>query len=275
MDSLLLRPMTVKRWRPCAELRQSVEAYSVREAGFGTRQAYVPLPARRDCFLEFYLQGRYRIVTVATGAEHWAPRCVLVGPSTQRREDLKLSGSLQVFSIRFSPAGFRALFGIPARLLRDRAMEAELVLGREIVELHEQLAAVAPARWEPVAEAYLLKRLRMHDVSAASRMAGQAAMTMQRSYGMVRVAEVAARLSVSTRHLERTFQEQVGVSPKVFGKLLRLDHALQLARPESNWSEVANACGYFDQSHMVRDFRAMTGVTPVEFAALRASPPQS
>ena len=275
MGSLTVQPMTVQRWRPCAQLRQFVEAYSVREAGFGTRQAYVPLPARHDCFLEFYLQGRYRIVTVATGAEHWAPRCVLVGPSTQRREDLKLSGSLQVFSIRFSPVGFYALFDMPARLLRDRAMEAELVLGREIVELHEQLAAVHAARWEPVAKSYLLKRLRKHDVSAASRMAGQAAVTIQRSRGTIRVAEVAARLTVSTRHLERAFQEQVGVSPKVFGKLLRLHHALHLAGPESNWAEVASACGYFDQSHMLQDFRAMTGVTPVEFVALRASPPQS
>jgi AraC-like DNA-binding protein len=213
--------------------------------------------------------------TVATGAEHWAPRSVLVGPSTQRREDLKLSGSLQVFSIRFSPVGFRSLFGIPARLLRDQAMEAELVLGLEIVEIHEQLAAVEPAQWQTVAERYLLKRVRMLDVSAESRIAEQAATDMQRSRGMVGVAEVAARSAVSPRHLERVFQEQVGVSPKVFGRLLRLDHALELGGPESNWAEIANACGYYDQSHMVRDFRALTGVTPVEFVALRAAPPHS
>jgi AraC-like DNA-binding protein len=275
MGSLVVRPMMVRRWKPCAELRPFVEAYGIREAGFGTRQAYVPLPARRDCFLEFYLQGRYRIVTVATGAEHWAPRCVLVGPSTQRREDLRLSGSLQVFSIRFSPVGFRAMFGIPARLLRDRAMEAELVLGQEIVEMHEQLATAEPARWESVAEQYLLKRIRFLDVSTESRIAGRAAAAIQRSRGMVSVAAVAAESALSTRHLERAFQEQVGVSPKVFGRLLRLDHALELGESGSNWAEVASACGYFDQSHLVRDFRAMTGATPVEFVALRAPPPQS
>ena len=271
----VLRPMTVRRWRPCAELRPFVEAYSVREAGFGTSQAYVPLPARRDCFLEFYLQDRYRIVTVATGAEHWAPRCVLVGPSTHRIADLKLSGSLRVFSIRFSPVGFSALFGISARFLRDQAMEAELALGREIVEVHEQIAAVEPSGWESIAELYLLKRVRNLNLSAEQRIAAQAAATMQRSRGMVGVADVAARSAVSTRHLERAFQEQVGVSPKVFGKLLRLDHALELAEPGGSWAEVASACGYFDQSHMVRDFRAMTGATPVEFAALRAAPPRS
>jgi AraC-like DNA-binding protein len=230
---------------------------------------------RRDCFLEFYLEDRYRIVTVATGAEHWAPRCVLVGPSTQRMADLKLSGSLRVFSIRFSPVGFRALFGIPAHLLRDQALEAEQVLGREIVEVHEQLVAVEPTGWESIAERYLLKRARILDRSLERRVAAQAEAAIQRSRGMVSVAVAAAESAVSTRHLERAFQEQIGVSPKVFARLLRLDHALQLAGPGSNWAQVASLCGYFDQSHLVRDFRVMTGATPTEFAALRAAPRES
>ena len=275
MGSLMVHPMTMRRWNPCVKLRPFVEGYGIREAGLGTEQAYVPLPARRDCFLEFYLQGRYRIVTVATGAEHWAPRCVLVGPSTHRREDLKLSGSLQVFSIRFSPVGFRAIFGVPARLLRDRVTEAQLVVGPEVVELHEQLTAGEPTEWETIAERYLVKRLRGFDVSRESRIAAQAAEMMQQSRGMVCVAEVAARSVVGPRQLERVFQEQVGVSPKVFGKLLRLDHALELAGATSNWAEVATACGYFDQSHMVRDFRALAGATPVEFLALRTAQPRS
>ena len=267
--------MTVRRWKPCVELRPFVEAYGVRQAELGTEQAYVPLPARRDCFLEFYLQGRYRIVTVATGAEHWAPRCVLVGPSTHRREDLKLSGSLQVFSIRFSPVGFRAMFRVPARLLRDRATEAQLVLGPEVVELHEQLMAGQPTEWETIAERYLVKRLRLFDFTRESRIAAQAAEMMQQSRGMVGVAEVAAQSGVGPRHLERLFQEQVGVSPKVFGRLLRLDHALDLAGATSNWAEVATACGYFDQSHMVRDFRALAGASPAEFLALPTARPRS
>ena len=79
----------------------------------------------------------------------------------------------------------------------------------------------------------------MLDVSAESRIAGQAAAAMQRSRGMAGVAEVAAQSTVSTRHLERVFLEQVGLSPKVFGRLLRLDHALELAGPESAGPESA------------------------------------
>ena len=66
MGSTTVRPMVVQRWNPCVALRPYVEAFGVREAEFGSRQAYVPLPARRDCFLEFYLQGRYRVKTITT-----------------------------------------------------------------------------------------------------------------------------------------------------------------------------------------------------------------
>ena len=120
-----------------------------------------------------------------------------------------------------------------------------------------------------------MKRLRNLDISAEFRIAAQAAATILRCRGMVGVAGVAAASMVSTRHLERAFQEQVGVSPKMFGRLLRLEYALELMGQESNLAEVALACGYFDQSHMVRDFRAMTGTTPVEFETLRSVPPRS
>ena len=149
-----------------------------------------------------------------------------------------------------------------------------MVLGSEIIELHEQLAATGPAQWQPIAERYLLKRVRTLRLSGESRIAGQAAASLHRSRGRVGIAEVAAQSAVSPRHLERAFQEQIGVSPKMFGKLLRLDHALAQVGEKNNWAEVAIACGYFDQSHMVRDFRALTGATPVEFMALRNVPPR-
>jgi transcriptional regulator GlxA family with amidase domain len=75
--------------------------------------------------------------------------------------------------------------------------------------------------------------------------------------------------------MERAFQEQVGLSQKLFGRLLRLEHALKLAETRSDWADVAVTRGYSDQSHLIRDFRAQTGATPIEFAALRAVPPRS
>jgi hypothetical protein len=118
---MLRKPAFSRLWKPCALLAPFVEEFSLREDRLGTMQIYNPLPAREDCFLQFYFVDRYRVVTVANGAVHRAPRCVLVGPHTRRREDLIWTGHLKLFTIRFSAVGFRALFGIPAREICDVA----------------------------------------------------------------------------------------------------------------------------------------------------------
>jgi AraC-like DNA-binding protein len=59
------------------------------------------------------------------------------------------------------------------------------------------------------------------------------------------------------------------MSPKVFGRLERLQRALTIGNASGEWAGTAVAAGYFDQSHMVREFRELMGETPVGFAALR------
>ena len=93
---------------------------------------------------------------------------------------------------------------------------------------------------------------------------------LERRHGAVEIAHLASGHGVSTRQLERAFLEQVGVAPKIFGRLARLSHALDLRRKDAReeWASIALAAGFFDQSHMVRDFRALTGETPERFMAL-------
>jgi transcriptional regulator GlxA family with amidase domain len=85
------------------------------------------------------------------------------------------------------------------------------------------------------------------------------------------VAKIAARHNLSVRQMERCFAEHVGTTPKMFSRLMRLQTALEMSRRSGQpaWAETALAAGYFDQSHMVREFRELTGETPVGFAALQ------
>jgi AraC-like DNA-binding protein len=78
------------------------------------------------------------------------------------------------------------------------------------------------------------------------------------------VSVVAADLGVSERHLRRVFDETIGVSPKTFAKLTRFRRALGAARGESqaSWATIAAAAGYYDQAHLIAEFRAIAGVTP-------------
>jgi AraC-like DNA-binding protein len=79
-----------------------------------------------------------------------------------------------------------------------------------------------------------------------------------------RVNAVADELGVSERHLRRVFRETVGVSPKTFAKLTRFRRAVRAAyeAPQISWAQIAAANGYYDQAHLIADFRAIAGVTP-------------
>jgi len=140
-------------------------------------------------------------------------------------------------------------------LLRDRLAAADGTL-RVAAELHGALAGRPAAGHEDRPCARLA-------VAAAERLPGRP------------VAEVAASLGVSERHLRRVFQDVVGLGPKTFARLVRFRHALDAARAprRDNWAGIAVDAGYYDQAHLIADFRAIAGTAPgALLEELRASP---
>jgi AraC-like DNA-binding protein len=94
---------------------------------------------------------------------------------------------------------------------------------------------------------------------------------MLRSHGTVPVGRLVEETGWSRRHLTARFREQVGLPPKVFGRILRFQRAARdLARPDGpSLCEIALDCGYYDQAHLNRDFREFAGRTPTELMAAR------
>jgi AraC-like DNA-binding protein len=265
----LIRPEASWSRSPSAALAPFVLRFSLRNDRIGASQIYNPLPARADCFLQFYLEDAYRVVTVATGAVHLAPRCVLVGPHTRRREDIIWTGHLRVFTIRFTEVGLRALFQVPAESIRDYAGAASEILGPAAQRLEELLAGADELHMAPIAERFLMQHFARSSAAADGGIALRMAGAIKVRHGDLTVAGLAQRYGASVRQVERIFNEHVGVSPKMFARLTRLRLALRLGGSgTTDWAEVAAAAGYFDQSHMVREFQALNGATPVEFRSM-------
>jgi AraC-like DNA-binding protein len=90
-----------------------------------------------------------------------------------------------------------------------------------------------------------------------------------------RVREVAQATGYSAKRFIRIFTDAVGLSPKRFCRILRLQAVINRlasgARVE--WAEFAAAGGYYDQSHLIREFRAMTGLTPAQYRPVEADTP--
>jgi AraC-like DNA-binding protein len=94
---------------------------------------------------------------------------------------------------------------------------------------------------------------------------------LKREAGKIRTRELAAQLGLSQRRFIQVFSNQVGVTPKVFGRVQRFQRAVELTRGGSagDWADIAAECGYFDQSHLIHEFQVLSGLSPTEFQRQR------
>ncbi len=92
------------------------------------------------------------------------------------------------------------------------------------------------------------------------------------SRGRLRVADLAAELGCSRKHLAARFREHVGLPPKLVARMLRFRHASDLlSASRTSPAELAATCGYYDESHLDRDFRDFAGTTPTIYRSERVT----
>ena len=87
---------------------------------------------------------------------------------------------------------------------------------------------------------------------------------IQKTKGLLSLAEVADKACLSPRHFERKFKAAVGVSPKTFSKVVKFKHAVSFLNEHKDESifSIAIDCGYYDHTHMIKDFKNLSGNTP-------------
>jgi AraC-like DNA-binding protein len=182
----------------------------------------------------------------------------------------RLVGQARVFGVKFRPAAFHPVLRAPVSRLRDRVLALTSVFGRESNVLkHAILGEPDVRRCVELAQDFLLERLPPMPKATAEvrdlveRLAVDQAIT--------RVDQAAALLGVDVRRLQRRFNAAVGLSPKWVIQRYRLHEAAErLAQDEApDFAGLALQLGYFDQSHFVRDFKAVLGRAPGEHLARR------
>ncbi|MGA8368138.1 MAG: AraC family transcriptional regulator [Candidatus Acidiferrales bacterium] len=252
--------LPVKVYLPREPISYYVSHYGLRQGKSEDCVVLRPIYARTQQTLEFYLLDRYQIR--GPGGTWTAPKVLLAGPSTKVKGDLIYPRSVRTFTIHFHPAGLHALFRIPIHPLADKALPAESVLGREVSHLLNRLQnAVALQELADAADEFLLRQLRR--TIEISRV-GLAARWMRRRHGKVDLALLARQCNLSLRQFERQFRECVGVGPKLFSRVARLEFAMlrKQTNPGLSWTEVALGAGYFDQAHLIRDTHLLAGAAP-------------
>jgi len=188
----------------------------------------------------------------------------LTGPRT--RAAFKDSSGMGAVIVRFKPGWSSALFGVAANELTDRYVALGDAWHERVDELCEDLHAARGAN-EIVGR--LSEAFARHARDQAEPMSASLARRAVRLIdgGETRVDNVASRLGVTARHLRRAFVESVGVGPKEYARGVRLHRALRRAETSRDWAQIATDAGYYDQAHLIGEFRQLVGLTPVEYVA--------
>lgn len=175
------------------------------------------------------------------------------------------------YMLYLEPAGAERLLGVPMAELTNELAPLDALLGRFAGELAERLAQ-APG---PVARHAIAQRLlaaRLADGPGPSAEVRWVLDRLRRSRGNARVEALADELGWSRRHLSARFRAQVGLAPKAVARIVRAERAAHLIDAGRPLAEVAYDCGYADQPHLNRDFRALVGCTPGEFPSVQDRP---
>ena len=168
-----------------------------------------------------------------------------------------------IMGVHFRTGGAFPFLNTEASALTNTHANLDDLWGRSGLELRERLcAAVTFQQRFRIIEGALKRRLQFQTKGQQQMKNALKMFAMGGSGTLVRA--VARELGFSQRRFIQTFSSHVGLTPKVFCRILRFQRARVLAEKlqAPDWAELAVDCGYFDQSHLIRDFREFSGSTP-------------
>ena len=172
--------------------------------------------------------------------------------------------------VNFTPIGARLFFQLPLSELSNRSLGLDELYGDQSWRVVEALAEAGDWDWRfDLLDALIAKRIAR--ARSPRREIQWAWRKLQETNGKLEIGDLAEELGWSHKHLIAQFRDQLGTPPKRLGRVLRFQRAIERigACEAPRWVELAFDCGYFDQSHMIREFREFAGCTPEEYVGLQ------
>ncbi|HJZ76611.1 MAG TPA: AraC family transcriptional regulator [Vicinamibacterales bacterium] len=174
-----------------------------------------------------------------------------------------------IVAVRFRPGRAFPCFGVAMSELQNQRVSLCDLWPEEVAKLLDCVStSTSLENTATLLESFLVERLGRSLSSEPSRGLARAMVALSADGRSARVREIAAALGISERHLRRKFEVVVGTSPKTFARIQRFRKALTIlekAPTPPHWASIASLCGYFDQAHLIHDFKRMTSVTPQQW----------
>ncbi|MCB9267856.1 MAG: helix-turn-helix transcriptional regulator [Lewinellaceae bacterium] len=255
----------IKEYQPSPLLRPYVELFW--EGQFNTNQAHL--------LVQKVLPNGYLEAIIHLSDLHCElPDTTSYRPSSDytliglfaKPYEVHFKGPVKAFGIRFKPEGLYPLLGVPAAEVRGSFTDMDAFAGRDFREYcHRMRTTRLPAQRIALAEAFLQKR--MKNKSPEMYYLNRAAEMIRRRNGLISIEELAHKAYISPRQLEREFKKKIGLTPKGYMRLARLNEVNRLLQKNElpGLTAIAFESGYADQAHFIRDFKQFTGEKPTVF----------
>jgi AraC-like DNA-binding protein len=181
--------------------------------------------------------------------------------------ELLPTGDIKLFAVVFRPHGARLFFSQPIDEFFSESLPLEFLDKQLIRDLEEKYHRTTnPQDFIPEIENYLTKKLYGKDLYDFRRI-GQCIDQLSIGGGRTKLPALAEAACLSPRQLQRKFREYIGASPKVFMRIVRFQTAMHLHNTYNyrDMTRLALDSGYYDQSHFIREFRTIAGISPAKF----------
>lgn len=197
--------------------------------------------------------------------------CHFIGLQNSTKGLLVFRGDTKILCIHFKPAGFIHLFNISPKEIFNKLGEVEALLSNEITTLYDRIQEQKSlSQGLCLLEKYLIRKLLTRKARyrhSAIRMASDFLISRK---GIYPIKKLAYDCNMTMQTLETQFTDQVGTDPKSFCGIVRFNTAvnMKLYNPAMLWTSVAHSCGFYDQMHLIKDFKKFTSLSPKNFLRL-------
>jgi len=198
------------------------------------------------------------------------PSALIMG-SRLKNDIVNLGSKRHVVVVTFKDGALHRLIGVPFHEITNVDIDASLLWSTEIREIEMRLKE-AKNNWEikNITDNFFLSKLnRLKETSGFD----SAIDLLVANNGNISIEQLAHQANISLRQFERKCNERLGLSPKLFARLTRFAGAYlrKEKNPKLSWLDITYTAGYFDQNHLIRDFKSFSGYTPTVIDAMRST----
>lgn len=251
--------MRFEKLPPTPELKQCIECFWIVENNDSTPVLQKVIP---DGFTEmiFHFGDPYKINLNDSWSQQ--PKNLLAGQIT-RFFYLENTGVTNIFGIKFKPAALTHCFKIEMGLLTNKVVKLSSALPQ--ISVLESLIADCDSHEQRIKliESELVMNCSLDSLPSAIDKAVEIILAKR---GHLTVKEVCDAATVTERQLERLFKKYIGLSPKLYSRIVRFSGIFKVVNEKQmSWSEVGLETGFYDQSHFIKNFKAFTGEDPSRY----------